>query len=118
MSRDYLLYLEDMQTSCGKILRYTEDIDFDQFAADERTYDAVIFNLVILGEAAKHVPPVVRERYPNVPWRKVAGLRDISVHRYFGLDEEILWDILQKQIRPILDQINQILADEALFDSA
>jgi len=116
MSRDYLLYLEDMQTSCGKILRYTEDIDFDQFAADERTYDAVIFNLVILGEAAKHVPPVVRERYPKVPWRKVAGLRDISVHRYFGLDEEILWDILQKQIRPILDQINQILADEALLD--
>lgn len=88
MSRDFLLFLEDTQTSYEKILRYTEDIDFDKFAADERTYGAVIFNLVILGEAAKHVPPEVKERYPKVPWRKMAGLRDISVHKYFGLDTD------------------------------
>ena len=73
MSRDYLLFLEDMQTSCEKILRYTEDIDFEMFAADERTYDAVIFNLVILGDAAKHVPPEVRERYPKVPGERWRG---------------------------------------------
>jgi uncharacterized protein with HEPN domain len=112
MSRDYLLYLEDMQEASRKLLRYTEDLTFNQFAGDERTYDAVIYNLVVLGEAAKQVPPPIREIYPNVQWRKISGLRDIAVHRYFGLDEDVLWDIVNKQIRPLLAQLDQIIAEE------
>jgi uncharacterized protein with HEPN domain len=69
-----------------------------------------------LGEAAKHVPLPIRELYPDVQWRKIAGLRDISVHRYFGLDEDVLWDILQKEIRHILEQIDQIIRDQTNDD--
>jgi uncharacterized protein with HEPN domain len=113
MSRDYLLYLEDMQIACRKLLRYTKDLTFPQLAEDEKTYDAVIYNLVILGEAAKQIPPSVRDRYPLVQWRKIAGLRDVSVHRYFGLDEDVLWDILQREIPPLLAQIDRIMDEEA-----
>jgi uncharacterized protein with HEPN domain len=113
MSRDYLLFLEDMQEACRKLLRYTEDLTFEEFVGDERTYDAVIYNLVILGEAAKQIPPLVRDCYPEIQWRKVAGLRDIAVHRYFGLDEEVLWDILQKEIGPLLEKVSQIIIEES-----
>lgn len=62
--------------------------------------------------AAKQVPPHIRKRYPEVQWRKIAGLRDISVHRYFSLDEEIIWDILQNEVRPLLDKLDQIMDEE------
>ena len=69
--------------------------------------------MVILGEAAKQVPNSIRERNTDVPWRKIAGLRDITVHRYFGLDEEVLWDVLQSEIGPLLNKINRIIIEES-----
>jgi uncharacterized protein with HEPN domain len=73
----------------------------------------VDYNLVVLGEAAKQIPPSVRDRHSKVQWHKNAGLRDISVHRYFGLDEDVLWDILQREIQPLLAQIDRIMDEEA-----
>lgn len=86
MSRDWLLYLDDIQESGTKILRYIHGITFETFIDDERTYDAVARNLEIIGEAVKNVPFTIRERYPDVQWRKIAGLRDILAHVYFGLE--------------------------------
>ena len=56
--------------------------------------DAVIRNLEILGEAAKHIPPQVRSRHPQIEWRKIAGMRDVIAHEYVGVDEDILWDVI------------------------
>lgn len=77
MSRNLRLYLTDILVACEKILRYTDGMNFEQFVADDRTFDAVIRNLQVIGEAVKNVPVDVRDRDPEIEWRKIAGLRDI-----------------------------------------
>lgn len=112
MSRDILVYLDDIQESCKKVLRYTRDMNHKQFIQDDKTYDAVVRNLEIIGEAVKHVPENFRHRYPDVEWRKIAGLRDIVAHVYFGINDEIVWDVVENKIPQLLEQISGILEQE------
>jgi uncharacterized protein with HEPN domain len=111
VSRDWRLYLDDMREACERIVRYLGDLDKAAFVADEKTYDAVLRNLEVLGEACKQIPPEVRSNHPDVEWRKVAGLRDIIAHAYFGVDHEILWDIVRNKVPPLLDVIKRIGAE-------
>ena len=112
MSRDILVYLDDIQASCKKVLRYTEGMNHEMFVQDDRTYDAVVRNLEIIGEAVKHIPEDVRQRYPVVEWRKIAGLRDVVAHIYFGINDEIVWDVVENKIPQLLEQISRILEQE------
>lgn len=80
MSRDWRLYWDDLQESCKKICRYTIGMDLQAFRDDDKTYDAVVRNLEIIGEAVKHLPEDVRIQCPEVEWQKIAGLRDIIAH--------------------------------------
>ena len=98
MSRDWRLFLNDIVQCCKKIRRYTGDLDQQQFLDDDRTYDAVVRNLEIIGEAAKRIPPEICQSMPTVEWRKVAGMRDWLAHAYFGIDADILWDVVENKV--------------------
>ena len=89
-------------------MRYTHGLKREQFFADERTYDAVLRNLEIIGEAAKNISEETKKKAPSIEWRKIAGFRDIVIHEYFGIDENILWDIITTKIAALRDQLNNI----------
>lgn len=109
MSRDPVLYLEDMQRSCDKIIRYIGDMEFETFIGDERTYDAVLRNLEIIGEAAKNIPDDIKVQYSQGDWRAIAALRNIVAHAYFSVKDEIIWDIVKNKIPPLIEQVARIL---------
>ncbi len=109
MSRDIMLYLEDIQVSCERILRYVGEMNFSSFKNDTRTYDAVVRNLEIIGEAVKNIDESFRRKYPDVEWRAIAALRNIVAHEYFGIKDEIIWDIIIHKIPTLFQQINTIL---------
>ena len=98
MSRDEVMYLQDIAESCDKILRFTAGLSQSDLIGDENTYDAVIRNPEIIGEAAKHVGEDLRRQMADIEWRKAAGLRDMLAHAYFGIDNDILWDVVQDKV--------------------
>ena len=105
MSRDWTFYLDDILESCRKILRYTKEVSFEQFKQDDKTYDAVVRNLEIIGEAAKNIPETIRVKMPGIEWKKTAGLRDVIAHAYFGIDDAILWDVVQHKVPELIQAI-------------
>ena len=108
MSRSWELFLRDMLEAARKVIRYSDERQMEAFVADEMAYDATLRNLEILGEAAKNIPEEIRQRYPDVDWRGVAGLRDILAHAYFALDDETLWKIVRADVPQLLDLLRQI----------
>lgn len=114
MSRDLSLYLTDIINSVDRIKDYTRNMNYDDFVEDRKTYDAVIHNLQIIGEATKQVPEIIRQNYPDIPWRQVAGLRDVIAHTYFMVNPEIVWNILNAELEPLQTTILLILSNETL----
>ncbi len=96
--RDADLLVEDILAAIGKIEGYTRGITRDAFLADDKTIDAVVRNLEIIGEAARRMPSEFVTAYPGVPWQQIAGLRNRVVHEYFGLDLEIVWQIIERDL--------------------
>ena len=111
MSRDESLYLADIESACEKVLKYTRGMSYQQFTKDDLHFDAVLRNLEIIGEAAKSIFEERRQKYPHVKWRKIAGFRDIVAHNYFGVSDEIVWDVVQNEIPTLLESVKVMLLD-------
>lgn len=110
--RDYILYLEDIQTSMLRIQEYISDQDVDSFQQDNKTMDAVIRNFEIIGEATKNLPDAIKDKYPNTPWKEMYRLRNRISHDYFGVDYRIIWRIATDYLPENLKQITEILRME------
>lgn len=107
--RKYTLFLKDIIESCDKILSMVENKkSFDEFTKDWVVVDATIRNLEIIGEAVKNLPLRIRQKYNNIEWKKIVGLRDVLIHKYFGVDYELLWDIVKNKIPQLKEQIETI----------
>ena len=107
-SRDPELLLEDILAAIRKVDRYTAGMDWERFRQDEKTTDAVVRNLEVVGEAVRRLPEDFIARHPNVPWRQAAGLRNRIVHDYFGLDLEIIWEVIQHDLPRLRQQLENL----------
>jgi len=109
--RDYRLFLQDILESIERIEEYTEGYDFETFTKDRKTVDAVLRNLEIIGEAAKHIPENIQTQHPEIPWKRVIGLRNVVIHHYFGVDLSIVWVIIKKQLPELKDAVISLLEE-------
>lgn len=109
MSRDWTFFLEDIQESCARVLRYTTGMTFEQFKQDDKTYDAVMRNLDIIGEAAKRLLDAVRAMMPDIEWSKATGLRNIVAHAYFGVSDTIVCAVVQNKIPPMKEIVDHFM---------
>jgi uncharacterized protein with HEPN domain len=109
--RDHILLLEDMLESAMRIKRYTSDMDYDSFVIDEKTIDAVVRNFEIIGEAANRIDPVFREMNSEIEWNRIRGFRNRIVHEYFGIDNEIVWTIIENDIEHLIKQIDTVISN-------
>lgn len=111
MPREPHVYLQDMLEAIGRVREYTRGMGFSEFIDDRRTVDAVLHNLELIGEAAKRLPQEVRDRAPQIEWRKVAGLRDVIAHAYFQVDVQVVWDVLGDKLQELERVVRRLSAE-------
>ena len=111
--RGWRLRLEDILESIEKVGRFTEGMSFEDFERDDRTVDTVVRNISVIGEAARYVPEEIRERYPDVPWAEMRGMRNVVVHEYASVSVPIIWQTARRNLRPLIPMLRAILNHES-----
>lgn len=106
--RDYRLYLGDIKDAIKKIQHYVEEHDEKSFIEDTKTFDSVLHNFIIIGEAASKIPDEIKDKNPVINWSGIIGMRNIIVHGYFNIDPRIIWSTIEKRLPELLKQIGEL----------
>jgi uncharacterized protein with HEPN domain len=109
--RTHIDYLADIHSAIKKVRQFIQGITFEEFTSDDKTVFAVTRGLEIIGEATKRIPPSVRDLYPEVPWREMAGMRDKLTHNYFGVNLIVLWKTATEDLPNVEPAISRIVAE-------
>lgn len=109
--RDYFDYVNDILESIEDAEEFTAGMTFDQFTKDKKTKNAVIRSLEVLGEAAKQLPKNIKVKQPDIPWKRMMGMRNRLVHEYFGVDLKIVWTVVHEELPPLKPALKKLLSE-------
>lgn len=107
--KNYLEYLKHIRDECRYLIEASEGINCEKFFDDKTLQRAFVRSLEIIGEATKKISDEFKQKYPDVGWREMAGMRDVLIHDYFGINYNIVWDVVVNHIPPLLNEIKEII---------
>jgi len=104
-------YIEDIISAMDKAMDFVKNMSYEEFTRDDKTVFAVVRALEIVGEAVKNIPGVIRKKYPEIPWKDMAGMRNKVIHEYFGVKLNIVWRTVKEEIPPLKPLFEKILKE-------
>ncbi len=107
--RDWKFRIADILEAVQDSLEITREMSYEAFCQDKRALKVVLYNLAVIGEAARNLPEEVTARNPAIPWREMGDMRNVVIHEYFGIDSKILWETIENELPPLVDKLKDIL---------